>query len=208
MKKLTKLLILLICITLLSGCTKDEEEFKYKIHLYNINEVDSILVDSNEQNEDSIEIIDQTKMKVIYYMFEGKKSNEKSVDEKPRNTDKLYTVTFVTEKNKRSLYMYMKDDGYYIEETDGGLYKSNKEDFEKLKESLKEDEHKYKLENFELENIVSVKINTMGQYDDVITFNDEKTIGVLYNIFSDKKSNIQSTNYNPNHPEVLYQINF
>ena len=209
MKRFIKISMILICIFLITGCDfGKEEEYKYKLTLYNLNEIDNVTIDTLGQFDNLIEITDKSKIKIIYYMFEGKKSNEESSGDNPENPDKLYSVSFNTEHNKRSIFIFKKDDKYYIEEANEGLYESSEEDFEKLESMLKDNDYKYKIDNYKIDDVKKVIISSMGQFDEPVELTDNRNISILYNIFSNKRSNIESTDYNPDSPEVLFHVRF
>ena len=177
MKRFIKISMILICIFLITGCDfGKEEEYKYKLTLYNLNEIDNVTIDTLGQFDNLIEITDKSKIKIIYYMFEGKKSNEESSGDNPENPDKLYSVSFNTEHNKRSIFIYKKDDKYYIEEANEGLYESSEEDFEKLEGMLKDNDYKYKIDNYKTDDIKKVVISSMGQFDEPVEFADSRNI--------------------------------
>ncbi len=211
MKKQIKIIIFILILMLFTtGCdffTK-EEEYKYKLSLYNINEIVSVGINTLAQNDNKVEIYDGSTIKVIYYMFENKQTNKKASDDPPMDVDVLYQVSFNTEKLTRTLFIYKKDDKYFIEETGEGLYTSSEKDFEKLESIINNNNFKYSLDNFKEDEITKVTISTLGQFDDLFEFTDSKNIGILHDIFSLKKSNIDSTDYNPDNPEVLYQVSF
>lgn len=209
MKRFIKISMILLCVFVLTGCDFGKEEtYKYKLALYNLNEIDNVTIDTLGQYDNNIEITDKSKIKVIYYMFEGKKSNKASKGDNPEDPDKLYSVSFNTEHTSRSLYIYEKDGKYYIEEPNEGLYKSNEEDFEKLESMLKDNNYKYKIDNYKSDDIKKVVISSMGQFDEPVELTDNRNISILYNIFSNKRSNIESTDYNPDSPEALYHVKF
>ena len=155
-------------------------KFKFKINKVQIGD-DNVTIDTLGQFDNLIEITDKSKIKIIYYMFEGKKSNEESSGDNPENPDKLYSVSFNTEHNKRSIFMYKKDDKYYIEEANEGLYESSEEDFEKLEGMLKDNDYKYKIDNYKTDDIKKVVISSMGQFDEPVELTDNRNIsGVIH----------------------------
>ena len=202
MKRFIKISMILLCVFILTGCDFGKEEtYKYKLALFNLNEIDNVTIDTLGQYDNTIEITDKSKIKVIYYMFEGKKSNVESEGDNPDNPDKLYSVSFNTEHNTRSLFIYKKDDKYYIEEANLGIYESNEDDFEKLESMLKDN-------NYKADDVKKVVISSMGQFDEPVELSDSRNIAILYNIFSNKRSNIESTDYNPDSPDVLFHVKF
>ena len=66
----------------------------------------------------------------------------------------------------------------------------------------------YTLNIGKLEEISSITIDTLAQEDNIKEFNDKTSINKIYNIFSEKTTNVESINDNPSNPDVLYLIRF
>ena len=86
-------------------------------------------------------------------------------------------------------------------------------DFEdEMKEYEKEFEEElnknkeYEINLFELEEISSITIDTLAQYDNEKEFKDEETIEEIYEVFADKKTSIESVNDIPVNPDILYFV--
>ncbi len=86
-------------------------------------------------------------------------------------------------------------------------------DFEdEMKEYEKEFEEElnknkeYAINLFELEEISSITIDTLAQYDNEKEFKDEETIEEIYEVFADKKTSIESVNDIPVNPDILYFV--
>ena len=83
---------------------------------------------------------------------------------------------------------------------------------EEMKEYEKEFEEElnknkeYAINLFELEEISSITIDTLAQYDNEKEFKDEETIEELYEVFADKKTSIESVNDIPVNPDILYFV--
>ena len=86
-------------------------------------------------------------------------------------------------------------------------------DFEdEMKEYEKEFEEElnknkeYAINLFELEEISSITIDTLAQYDNEKEFKDEETIVEIYEVLADKKTSIESVNDIPVNPDILYFV--
>ena len=85
---------------------------------------------------------------------------------------------------------------------------------EEMKEYEKEFEEElnknkeYEINLFELEEISSITIDTLAQYDNEKEFKDEETIEEIYEVFADKKTSIESVNDIPVNPDILYFVKF
>ena len=83
---------------------------------------------------------------------------------------------------------------------------------EEMKEYEKEYEEElnknkeYAINLFELEEISSITIDTLAQYDNEKEFKDEETIEEIYEVFADKKTSIESVNDIPVNPDILYFV--
>ena len=83
---------------------------------------------------------------------------------------------------------------------------------EEMKEYEKEFEEElnknkeYAINLFELEEISSITIDTLAQYDNEKEFKDEETIEEIYEVFADKKTSIESVNDIPVNPDILYVV--
>lgn len=61
---------------------------------------------------------------------------------------------------------------------------------------------------FKLEEISSTTIDTLSQYDNRKELKDKEAIKEIYDVFADKKTNIESTNDVPVNPDILYLVQF
>ncbi len=66
----------------------------------------------------------------------------------------------------------------------------------------------YTINLFKLEEISSITIDTLSQYDNKKEFKDEETIKEIYDVLADKKTNIDSINDVPVNPDILYLVKF
>ena len=66
----------------------------------------------------------------------------------------------------------------------------------------------YALNIGKLEEISNITIDTLAQEDNIREFSDKTSINEIYNIFSEKTTNVESINDNPSNPDVLYLIKF
>ncbi len=66
----------------------------------------------------------------------------------------------------------------------------------------------YTINLFKLEEIASITIDTLSQYDNKKEFKDEETIKEIYDVLADKKTNIDSINDVPVNPDILYLVKF
>ena len=66
----------------------------------------------------------------------------------------------------------------------------------------------YTLNIGKLDEISSITIDTLAQEENIKEFSDKNSINEIYNIFSEKATNVESVNDNPSNPDILYLIKF
>lgn len=78
---------------------------------------------------------------------------------------------------------------------------------EKYEEELNKNKE-YVINLFELKEISSITIDTLAQYDNKKEFKDKESIEEIYEVFADKKTNVESVNDIPVNPDILYFVKF
>ena len=78
---------------------------------------------------------------------------------------------------------------------------------EKYEEELNKNKE-YVINLFELKEILSITIDTLAQYDNKKEFKDKESIEEIYEVFADKKTNVESVNDIPVNPDILYFVKF
>lgn len=76
---------------------------------------------------------------------------------------------------------------------------------EKYEEELNKNKE-YVINLFELKEISSITIDTLAQYDNKKEFKDKESIEEIYEVFADKKTNVESVNDIPVNPDILYFV--
>lgn len=90
-------------------------------------------------------------------------------------------------------------------------YNDFNEEIQKYEKKFEEELNKnkeYAINLFELEEISSITIDTLAQYDNEKEFKDKETIEEIYKVFADIKTNIESVNDIPVNPDILYFVKF
>ena len=90
-------------------------------------------------------------------------------------------------------------------------YNDFNEEIQKYEKEFEEELNKnkeYEINLFELEEISSITIDTLAQYDNKKEFKDEETIEQIYEVFANKKTSIESVNDIPVNPDILYFVKF
>lgn len=78
---------------------------------------------------------------------------------------------------------------------------------EKYEEELNKNKE-YVINLFELKEISSITIDILAQYDNKKEFKDKESIEEIYEVFADKKTNVESVNDIPVNPDILYFVKF
>ncbi len=86
-------------------------------------------------------------------------------------------------------------------------YNDFNEEIQKYEKELNKNKA-YTINLFKLEEISSITIDTLAQYDNEKEFKDEETIKEIYEIFANKKTHIESVNDVPVNPDILYFVKF
>lgn len=90
-------------------------------------------------------------------------------------------------------------------------YNDFNEEIQKYEKEFEEELNKnkeYEINLFELEEISSITIDTLAQYDNKKEFKDKETIKQIYEVFANKKTSIESVNGIPVNPDILYFVKF
>ncbi len=108
-------------------------EGKYTLNLINKTKTIEII-----KNDIVIEINDKKKINKIYNILKELNTNKESYYESPLNASNLIKITFKGRKDKKDIYLYIKDNKYYIEQPYNGVYEIDEEKYNKIKEYLNE----------------------------------------------------------------------
>ena len=101
--------------------------------------VKSIAIESDEKKEI---ITNDEEIQNIIYTLNGKSNirttQKPSINDSPVNADNIIKVEFeFNESTTSTIFVYMKDSGYYIEQPYNGIYKTDKEEYDLIKKYVK-----------------------------------------------------------------------
>ena len=100
--------------------------YKYLINNFHIEEVQSIKISDLSQYGELKTITERNKINHLYYFFYLIGSNTSNPDVNPENPDKLYHVTFVSNRgDEKSYYIYQKGLDYFISVEEDAIYESD-----------------------------------------------------------------------------------
>lgn len=123
------LLILSIGITIVLAYVNREKP--YTINILHLEDITTVKIDDLTLEDNVTEYHDQDIIEELYHIFYNKTTNEESTTLNPEYPDILYIVTFSDQEgNSTSMYIYTREENYYIEQSYNGIYKSSKEEFE------------------------------------------------------------------------------
>ena len=74
----------------------------------------------------------------IYHIFRNQITTQESINDNPVNPDILFLVTFKKNDETTKVYIYKKNNQYYIEQPYNGIYTIAKRDFETIQNLVTE----------------------------------------------------------------------
>lgn len=156
MRKFRNILLLSVITLTLSGCAIGK---KYMVDLEEIKYINKVSIDTMALENNVTTIFDEKVISELYGIFANKETSKESTSDNPNNADKLYFLTFyTTDEDSSSIYIYSKDNKYFIEQPYNGIYKSTKEEFDIVEKYL-EKSHNY---NIGAESKIKIADNTLN----------------------------------------------
>lgn len=101
----------------------------YKINLVKLDEITSIKIDNLAQGNNLVIFTDLDLIKKIYEIFNDKTTKIESISDNPTNVDKLFIVTFMTEKDTSVISVYEKNNKFYLEQPYNGIYEIEESEY-------------------------------------------------------------------------------
>jgi hypothetical protein len=118
-----------------------------KPNLFDRSEIIKVAIDNYSQYKNNFEYTDKDTIDKIYNLFKDLKTNVASKSDEPENPEELYKVTFFNSENmliesdndifKAIVYVYKRDNKYYVEEPQNGIYEVTEETFNNIKNYAK-----------------------------------------------------------------------
>ena len=118
-----------------------------KLNLFERTEIIKVAIDNYSQYKNYYEYTDDDTIDKIYNLFKYLETNVESKNSEPENPEELYKVVFfnnefmlVESDNdifKAIVYVYKKDNRYYVEEQKNGIYEITEEEFNMIKSYAK-----------------------------------------------------------------------
>lgn len=104
----------------------------YKITIPSLDEITLVSIDSLSQYDNVTEFDDKEEIAKIYHIFRNQTTKQESINDNPVNPDILFLVTFKKNDETTKVYIYKKNNQYYIEQPYNGIYTIAKRDFETI----------------------------------------------------------------------------
>ena len=121
-----------------SEAMNDDIKKEYTINIPNIDDITKVVINTMSQYDNVIEITDKEDIRNIYNVFYNRTTTKESVSKNPDNPDELFDIIFIdNENNNIGIYIYTKDDKFYLEQTNNGIYETSLNDFNTVKEYIK-----------------------------------------------------------------------
>ena len=110
----------------------------YEITIPSLDEVTLVSIDSLSQYDNVTEFDDKEEITKIYHIFRNQTTKQESINDNPVNPDILFLVTFKKNDKTTKVYIYKKNNQYYIEQPYNGIYTIAKKDFETIQNLVTE----------------------------------------------------------------------
>lgn len=110
----------------------------YEITIPSLDEETLVSIDSLSQYDNVTEFDDKEEIAKIYHIFRNQTTTQESINDNPVNPDILFLVTFKKNDETTKVYIYKKNNQYYIEQPYNGIYTIVKKDFETIQNLVTE----------------------------------------------------------------------
>lgn len=174
------LVIMLICIYLF----KEKDVYKLDLPKYEV--IEKIVFEKNELVD---ELNNNKYLKIIYDILNNKKriTYDKSIQDYPVNVDNIIKLDiYLKDANITSVYMYQKNNKYYLEQPYNGIYKITEDEFNNINYFIFQEKLSTDVIN-ELKNTKTIVVNNYSSGKLIKNITDDKTISNLIDILSNAK---------------------
>lgn len=143
MRKEVKIALVVLGIILLVGIIVgiflNSNKRNYELNLPQQEKLSSIVIKSNTN---SAEVTDNEEIKDIIYVLSksgnGRTTKEESIQDYPVNSDNIVQVNFVfNESGESTLFVYMKNGNYYLEQLYNGIYRINGDAYNSIEKFIR-----------------------------------------------------------------------
>jgi len=217
--KILTLIVLLITITVVTGCSINIKR-RINVSLPELSDIDYVDIDDrsnivNKRFNDVIKIEDKEEIKKLHDLFiEFQDLEQSNIDSSFNNSSTKY----MPEVNINIRFFTKDGESYsfYLERTTNETHISNGRhdflvDYNKaieVEELILSKVYKYLIDNFHTDEVQSVRISDLSQFNEPKTITDKNKIINLYYYFYLIGSNTPNTDVNPDNPDKLYHVTF
>ena len=120
-----------------SELMNDDVKKEYIINIFNLDDITKVVIDTMSQYDNKITITDENAIENIYNIFYNRTTTKESISKNPENTDEMYHIIFYSENDNIDMYIYSSNNKYYLEQSNNGIYETSLNDFNTIKEYLK-----------------------------------------------------------------------
>ncbi|CDE08629.1 putative uncharacterized protein [Bacillus sp. CAG:988] len=110
----------------------------YEITIPSLDEITLVSIDSLSQYDNVTEFDGKEEIAKIYHIFRNQTTTQESINDNPVNPDILFLITFKKNDETTKVYIYKKNNQYYIEQPYNGIYTIAKKDFETIQNLVTE----------------------------------------------------------------------
>ena len=127
--------------------TQSSKKENINLNLFDRSEIIKVVIDNYSQYKNNFEYTDKDTIDKVYNLFKNLKTNVASKSDGPENPEELYKVTFFNSENmliesdndifKAIVYVYKRDNKYYVEGHQNGIYEVTEGTFNNIKSYAK-----------------------------------------------------------------------
>lgn len=110
----------------------------YEITIPSLDEITLVSIDSLSQYDNVTEFDGKEEIAKIYHIFRNQTTTQESINDNPVNPDILFLIIFKKNDETTKVYIYKKNNQYYIEQPYNGIYTIAKKDFETIQNLVTE----------------------------------------------------------------------
>ena len=120
-----------------SELLNDDVKKEYTINIPNLDDITKVVIDTMSQYDNKKEITDKKAIEKIYNVFYNRTTTKESISKNPENADEIYHIIFYSENDSIDMDIYTSNNKYYLEQTNNGIYETSLNDFNTVKEYIK-----------------------------------------------------------------------
>jgi len=133
------MLVIILLIGLIVGIFLNLNKRNYKLNLPQQEKLSSIII---KNNTNSVEVTDNEEIKDIIYVLsgsgKGRTTKNESIQDYPINSENVLQVDFIfKESGALTLFMYVKNGNYYLEQSYNGIYRISGDEYNSIEKYIR-----------------------------------------------------------------------